>query len=114
MELRTFITKALLDIVHGVADAQEQSTNTQIVPRTSTTLDATKIGITAYQTVQFQIVVRVDESKGSEGKIGVVSSLIGASMAGKSSNESEHTTTLQFSVPVLFAVHQNKEDKKSS
>ena len=103
MELRTFITKALIDITQGVADAQRQSEETEIVPHTNIQLNAIELGFTPYQVVKFEVQVRVDESKGSEGKIGVVSSLIGASMAGSSSNESQHVTTLQFSVPVLFA-----------
>jgi len=103
MELRTFITKALLDIVNAVADAQQQSENTQIIPNTQTASPFIEMGFTPFQVVKFEVQVRVDEAKGSEGKIGVVSSIIGASMAGKSSNESEHTTTLQFSVPILFS-----------
>jgi len=108
MELRTFITKALLDIVHAVADAQQQSEDTQIVPNANMGEQFIEMGVTPLQVVKFEVQVRIDESKGREGKIGVVSSLIGASMAGKSSNESEHTTTLQFSVPVLFSKHKGK------
>jgi hypothetical protein len=108
MELRTFISRALLDIVNGVADAQGESKDTEIIPSVNTAQMFVEMGITQYQLVKFEVQVRVDESKGSEGKIGVVSSIIGASMAGKSSNESEHTTTLHFSVPVMFASHRHK------
>lgn len=107
MELRTFITKTLLDIVHAVADAQQQSKDTQIIPKADMDGRFIEMGITQIQIVKFDVQVRVDESKGSEGKIGVVSSIIGASMAGKSSNESEQTTTIQFSVPVLFSHHKD-------
>lgn len=103
MELRQFISQALIDIVEGVADAQAKSANSQIVPPTEETLEIVSSGLTPYQSVKFEICVRIDESKGSEGKIGVLSGLIGASMAGKSSNESEHTTSLQFCVPIRFA-----------
>lgn len=106
MELRTFITNALLDIVHAVADAQQQSKDTQIIPNTQMREPFIGMELTQFQVVKFEVHVRVDESKGSEGKIGVVSSLIGASVAGKNSNESERTTTLQFSVPVLFSHHK--------
>lgn len=103
MELRTFITQALLDIAHGVSDAQAQvQSGTEIVPRTSDTIESAKSGLTRFQSVAFEICVTVDESKGSEGKIGVVSSLIGASMAGKSSNDSQKRTTISFAVPIAF------------
>ena len=44
----------------------------------------------------------VEESKGSEGKLGVISSIVGAGIAGRSSNESSYSGKLKFRVPVQF------------
>ena len=111
MELKTFITNTLLDIIAGVTEAQQKSGSAQIVPPTVDKLAAVQAGFTPYQKVDFEVLVRIDESKGSEGKIGVVSSIIGASMAGKSANEREHTTSLRFSIPILLPVSQKAANK---
>ena len=59
-----------------------------------------KHGVSELQAVDFEESVTAEESKGSEGKLGVISSVIGAGIAGKSSNESSHSSKLRFRVPI--------------
>ena len=101
MELRTFVTTALLDIVSGVKDAQNQTESGTIVPggigKNLKTLDS---GFTNIQSIDFEVCVTAEETKGSEAKLGVVSSLVGAGVAGSSSNEKTHSSTLKFRIPI--------------
>lgn len=101
MELRKYISQVLLDVVGGVTDAQEQCDPGVIVPadlpRSS---HAIQHGAYQVQTIDFEVVVRIDESQGSEGKIGVLASIIGAGVSGKSSKDSGSTNVLRFRVPV--------------
>lgn len=110
MELRTFVTQALLDIVNGITDAQREASVGVIVPPLKQTFATIETGLSAYQLVRFEICVRVDETKGKEAKIGVVSSLIGAGMATNNAKASEHSSTLQFSVPVNLPMSMKSKE----
>lgn len=105
MELRKFVTTALLDIVNGVVDAQKHSAGATIVPKSNNTnYSVAETGLTPLQKIDFHVSIRIDESKGKKGQLGVMSSLVGAGVAGSSSTESENTTTLKFSVPIRLPI----------
>lgn len=101
MELRTFVKKAILDIVGGVQDAQAETEEGVVVPSgIKKHYEAVKHGVSELQAVDFEVCVTAEESKGSEGKLGVFNSFIGAGIAGKSSNESSNSSKLRFRVPI--------------
>ncbi|MBU3950024.1 MAG: hypothetical protein KJ826_17620 [Proteobacteria bacterium] len=101
MELRIFIKTTLLDIVNAVKDAQKEVGDSTIVPGgVASHFKAVELGISHLQTIDFEVAVEVDESKGSEGKLGVVSSFIGAGVAGKSSADKRQSNILKFRIPV--------------
>ena len=102
MELRTFIKTALLDIINAVKDAQTE-TDTPIIPAgVNNSFESVKYGIIEIQVVDFEVMVEVDESKGSEGKLGVVNSFIGAGISGKSAKGNKQSNVLKFRIPIKF------------
>jgi len=107
MELRTFIKTALLDIVGGVTDAQSETKDGKIIPNISLSPESVKHAVSPLQTVDFEVCVTTEESKGSEGKLGVISTFVGAGIAGKSSNESSNSSKLKFRIPIEFPISKN-------
>ena len=103
MELRTFIKNTLIDIVGAIKDAQSEIQGNVIVPDgVSTNFKSIEHGVSHLQSIDFEIVVEVDESKGTEGKLGVVSSFVGAGIAGKSSADKRNSNILKFRIPIQF------------
>jgi hypothetical protein len=101
MELRTFIKTALLDIMGGVTDAQKEITSGHIVPDgINKSFKAVEHGISELQAVDFEVSVSAEETSGTEGKLGVVTAIIGAGISGKNTNESSNTSKLKFSIPI--------------
>ena len=100
MELRTFIKTAILDILNGVTDAQAEAKSGKVVPNIPTSTKSKELGRTKFQVIDFDILVKVDESKGTEGKLGVVNAFVGAGISGKSSNANTSSTSLKFKIPV--------------
>lgn len=103
MDLRTFVKTALLDIIGAVQDAQKETDDGTVVPiGINKSYKSIEHGVSELQVIDFEVCVTVEEAKGSEGKLGVMSSLVGAGIAGRSSNESSHSGKLRFRVPVQF------------
>ncbi len=97
MDLRTFVKTALLDIIGAVQDAQKETDDGTVVPSgIHKSYKSIEHGVSELQVVDFEVCVTVEESKGSEGKLGVMSSIVGAGIAGRSSNESSHSGKLRF------------------
>lgn len=100
MELRTFIKKALLDIVGGVTDAQTELENGEIVPAIVDSFKSVETGISDIQSVEFEVAVTTENHKGSEAKLNVVAAVVGGGVKGQSGSGSEHVARLHFRVPV--------------
>lgn len=54
------------------------------------------------QVVDFEIVLKVEESSGLDAKIGVVAGILGAGGAGKHASAQNSETRIKLSVPVAF------------
>ena len=102
MELRSFIKQAVIDIVGGVTDAQETLPTGCVVPAVSSSFESVKTGISDLQGVDFEVVVRAEQTKGSEAKLNVLTAVIGGGVKGQSGEEAGHTATLRFKVPIRF------------
>ena len=98
MELRKFVSTSLLDIVNGVADAQAESQPNTIVPQTNTSTNFVNTGLTQFQVIEMNVIVRIEDTAETSGKISVWSSGVGGSSATQAGQE----TTLAFKVPVRF------------
>ena len=107
MELRAFIETALLDIVEGIKDAQRQTDPGTIVPASSLSRNWVELGVTSVQAVEFDIWVRADETADKQAKIGVVSGLFGAGVAGGSSTENANETRIRLKVPIRMPTSDN-------
>jgi hypothetical protein len=101
MELRAFIAKALEDIVLGVKDAQAKTPSGVVVPAWPSTLETVKAGLSD-QTVEFEVTVKTDETKGSEAKLSVVAAVVAGGIKGQSGSASGYAAKLSFRVPVRF------------
>ncbi|MGX9725773.1 MAG: hypothetical protein ACTFAK_00170 [Candidatus Electronema sp. VV] len=102
MELRTFIHKALTDIIGGVQDAQTTTPTGSVIPYVKSSYESVKTGISEVQSVEFEVVVRVDEKTGSESKLNVVAAFVGGGIKGESGTASGHSASLKFRVPIKF------------
>ena len=102
MELRTFISQTLQDIIGGVQDAQHKVPAGSIVPAVSQTFKAVETGISEIQAVDFEVTVRADERAGSEAKLSVVAAVIGGGVKGESGKSGGHAATLRFKIPVCL------------
>jgi len=107
MELRTFIKTALLDIINAVKDAQTETDGSIIPGGINKTFESIKHGVSEIQVVDHEIMVEADESKGSEGRLGVVNSFIGAGISGKSAKETKQSNILKFRIPIKFPTSGN-------
>jgi hypothetical protein len=100
MDLRTFIKTALLDVINGISDAQKETPEGTVVPDTSIAQSWVEIGITKIQVIDFEVLVRAEESKGSEAKIGVVAGVFGGGVKGQSSADNSHESKIKLRIPV--------------
>jgi hypothetical protein len=100
MDLRDFISQALVDIISGVADAQKKIPDGEIVPNVAKTFTAVEHGVSDIQSVGFEVTVRADEREGSEAKLNVVTAIIGGGVKGEIGKSGGHAATLSFKVPI--------------
>ena len=110
MDLKEFISEALVQIISGVADAQEKiaSIGGKISPGlmgTHTTLAAHGFipsgGGTA-QVVQFDVALTVKEGSGTKGGIGIVAGIVSLGSTGQSNSENSSVSRVKFGVPVVL------------
>jgi hypothetical protein len=111
MELRSFIAHSIVDIYHGILDAQNELPKGVVVPPVASNYDSVKTGIHEIQTIKFEVVVKVEEQKGKSAKINVVTGFLAGGMAEKSGTDSGHSGSLQFAVPVRLPV--SRPEKKN-
>ena len=110
MELRSFISQALLDVIGGVGDAQSRSQPGTVVPAgIKQAYKAVEAGISEHQTIDFEVTVKADERSGSEAKLSVVAAFVGGSIKGDSGKTGGHAATLKFRVPVRLPVSEAKK-----
>ncbi len=89
-----------MDIINGVKDAQSETDGFIVPAGINRTFKSVEHGVSELQVVDFEVMVEADESKGSEGKLGVVNSFIGVGIAGKSAAGTKQSNILKFRIPV--------------
>ena len=103
MDLKTFITQALLDIVGAVKEAQSKSDEGAVVPGgINKTFQAVEKGVSELQAIDFEVTVRAEEKAGSEVRLSVVAAIVGGDVKGASGKQDAHASTLRFRIPVKF------------
>lgn len=99
MILREFISKSLQDIVAALDEVEKKTPGTVIRSFTSTP-EFVKMGVTQFQSVEFEVMIRADEQSGSEAKLNVVAAIVGGNVKGESGKAEGHSATLRFRVPI--------------
>jgi len=112
MELRSFISQALTQIVEGVVDAQEATGKHNACVNPAGLMRSTQAVSTDAiwdnktnnyaRMVSFDIAVTVEEGTTTNAKIGVVAGLLNLGAGGASANKELAVSRIQFSVPVLL------------
>ena len=102
MELREFVKKSLLDIMGGVSDAQNVTSDGTIIPVVVSTSRDSDARVIDYQVISFDISVNTSDKEGSEAKLNVFAGIIGSYAKGESSNTSGRSANLSFNVPIRF------------
>ncbi len=70
-ELREFITRALLDIITGIEDTQQQSSIDKIIPDIAGGDQKARPEISDIQSIEFEVSIKVDKQTSGEGKLDV-------------------------------------------
>jgi len=119
MELKEFISEALIQIVLGVEDAQGkiEGSNAEISPRyhnrQQDTLEKLKVVRSSkgniIQHVDFDVAVSVTEGTGTKAGIGVLAGAFNLGASGSSNQESQTASRIKFSVPVTLPIAKEPE-----
>ena len=94
MELKAFVSSAILDIVNGVRDAQEKN-------ETSAQINAEASSYT-YERIYVEFDVAVEESSGRAGTIDVAFPIVAGkfSVFGGGKKQTSELSRLKFKVPI--------------
>jgi len=94
MDLKTFVSESLSEVIQGIEEAQTATTNSQI----------NSSDVAGYQqkvvTISFDIAVTVEQGMGTKGGIKVLSGMLNLGSSGESKKSDSTTHRIQFSVPV--------------
>ena len=97
MDLKTFVSESLKEIVEGVEEAQEKCHNAVVSPSWgSVPRDKTM------RTIEFDIAVTVEKEKGTKGGLAVLGCVVNLGTQGQSSASDTVVSRIKFSVPVIF------------
>jgi hypothetical protein len=110
MELRSFVSKALADIIGAVQDAQTETPPGCIVPSIAKTYKAVEHGISELQCIEFEVTIGPDEEV-TGARLNVIAPAVGGRIKGESNDSSGHAATLRFSIPVKLPVDQKTTKK---
>jgi hypothetical protein len=103
MELREFIKAALLDITGAVVDARKElpEGHGEIVPAARNNYRSVETGISDFQVVEFDVAVRIDDSKSSGAKLTVKAAIFGGGeVQGASESSRGQDARIKFRIPI--------------
>jgi len=116
MELKEFVSEALLQIISGIQDAQGKigESNAEISPKYSNRqqamLDEHKILFSSknnvIQYVGFDVAVTASEGTGTKAGVGVLAGVLNLGASGASNQESQTASRINFSVPVTLPTNE--------
>ena len=108
MELKDFVSQSILQIVNGVKIAQDKNnTNARINPsglRLGSNIEQSNLfdfeQNMLLSTVEFDVSVSAEKSKGTKGGISVLVGAVGLGSQGQSGKKDQFINRLKFSVPI--------------
>lgn len=114
MELKDFVSEALVQIVRGVAQAQNElkGTGARVSPRMRSTDKSHTIGEAEMDGgqpvshVEFDVLVTAAEGTGSKGTVGVVVGVLGLGTQAQSEAKSGQESRIKFKVPLLLPLQE--------
>ena len=102
MELHEFVRETLVQIVHGITEAQDheiiQKNNASVVPYGISSADL-KL---AHREISFDVVVIAQTESSAKGGIGIFVGGLGIGTQGKLGANDSLENRVKFSVPILF------------
>lgn len=98
MELKTFVSETIKEIMEGVADAQKHII--EGVPKTDS--GVIQIGSQSFESIEFDVSVTSSDTQGTEGKAGVSIKIVDFGVKGNTLNQNSTTNRIRFKVPVIF------------
>ena len=107
MELKEFISNTLVQLVEGIADAQDKANKVGALINPAG-LQAPKVGTTMthngerLEEVEFDLALTVDEGKGNKGRISIHSAAVNIGTAEQSESRNTAVNHVRFRVAVLF------------
>ena len=118
MELHDFVSKALVQIIRGVEQAQAdlKDSSAQINPPLHNVFSNTQSGGAnqglgwakgggLVSVVEFDVALTIHEGQGTKGGIGVVAGIFALGSQGASDSAQHAVTRVQFSVPIKLSGH---------
>ena len=100
MELKDFIKSTITQIKESVEELNEEFEEGKAIVNP---LYAKSLNRSANVTdIDFDLSLSVTETDGKEGKIGIMSSIIGMGASSKSDNQNISTNRIQFTIPVML------------
>lgn len=110
MELRQFVSDALVEIFEGVKDAKKKLSDEGGINPAPMGNAADYAGTTGFMAcgrkiatfVDFDVAVTAAEGTGTKGGIGVFAGVVGLGSQGQSSESNSKVSRIRFQVPVLF------------
>lgn len=112
MELNTFVSNALTQLIDGIITAQEyaKSKGASINPSDKFISDYDKISRTQklqpVNILEFDIVITVGENKGLQGGIGIVVPEVNLGYQAKIDAQKNSVSRIKFSIPVMLPIQK--------
>jgi hypothetical protein len=112
IELMDFISESLIQIIEGVISAQEYARKSEA--HNALKVNTTHPGITqpfglassATSIIDFDVAVTASERAGTESKVGVLVTVLGAAVQGRSDVISSSISRIKFAIPLQLPPQQ--------
>ncbi len=116
MELKEFVSETLSNIIQGIEKAQKEleGKDCAINPEMyhedkDVAKDRRKI-----KNIEFEVLLKLEESQGSKATIGVFAGFIGGGAQGQSGEITQSLNKIKFSVPVVYPKQKGWEIPRDS
>jgi hypothetical protein len=96
MDIKTFVSESLTQIIQGIEEARKANTNSVINPVREYTAEKTM------QDIGFDIAVTVEKETGTKGGIAVLAGAFALGSQGQSKASDITASRIKFSIPVNF------------
>ena len=106
MDLKSFVSETLLQVLDGVREAQEKHGGGlwygRVSPQFELSESTDSRSVTPITAVNFDVAITVSDDVGKKGGIAVVGGFISVGAQGESKNTNQSVSRITFTVPVLL------------